>query len=244
MSLEAGRAAYDATSWPEARAAYAAATGHSARDLEQWGLAAFLTGHLAEAATVRQRAHHAYLAEGDRDGASRTAFWLGLTAVFRGDVAQGTGWWGLMRSAQGERFEESVWHGYDVLTRAMDSLFAGRTSEALALAAQAREAADQHGDDDLRVLAGNAHGQALLADGDLALLAVADGDGHVLQQDMLLQVGLATVEPWLLPAACAWAWLPPGCVIVLTLWVADSDSWQYRVSILPALGSVENPLFV
>lgn len=28
-------------------------------------------------------------------------------------------------------------------------------------------------------------------------------DGHVLQQDMLLQVGLATVEPWLLPAAWA-----------------------------------------
>ena len=45
-------------------------------------------------------------------------------------------------------------------------------------------------------------------------------------------------------ATVQWAWLPQGCVIVLTLWVADFDSWQYRVSMLPALGSVENPLFV
>jgi hypothetical protein len=42
----------------------------------------------------------------------------------------------------------------------------------------------------------------------------------------------------------AWAKLPPGCVIVLTQRVADFDSWQYRVSMLPALGSDENPLFV
>lgn len=168
VSLEAGRAAYDARSWPDARAAYAAADGHTASDLEQWGLAAFLTGHLVEAAEARQRAHHAYRAEGDLDGASRTAFWLGLTALFRGDLAQSRGWWGLMRSVQGDRFERTVWGGYELLTAAMDHLLEGRATEALRLSTRVRDIALAHGDPDLQVFAGNAHGQALLATGDLA----------------------------------------------------------------------------
>ena len=40
------------------------------------------------------------------------------------------------------------------------------------------------------------------------------------------------------------AWLPQGCVVVLTLWVADFDSWQYRVSMLLALVPVGNLLMV
>ncbi|NYJ00854.1 DNA-binding NarL/FixJ family response regulator [Nocardioides thalensis] len=168
MGLETARAAFAARTWPEARTAYAACDALAARDLEQWGLAAFLTGHLAEAADARQRAHHAYLAEGDLDGASRVAFWLGLTATFRGEPAQARGWWGLMRSVQGERFDESVWRGYELLTAAMGSLLAGRAEAALALAAEVTDIATAHDDPDLRVLAGNAHGQALLASGDLA----------------------------------------------------------------------------
>ncbi|HWI43374.1 MAG TPA: LuxR C-terminal-related transcriptional regulator [Nocardioides sp.] len=168
MSLEAGRAAYDARAWPDARAAFAAADRPSARDLEQWGLSAFLTGHLVEAATARQRAHHAFVADGDLDGASRTAFWLGLTALFRGDAAQALGWWGLMRSVQGDRFDDTVWRGYDLLTTAMDSLFAGHADEALQRGAEAQAVAVRHHDPDLRVLAGNAHGQALLAAGDFS----------------------------------------------------------------------------
>jgi DNA-binding NarL/FixJ family response regulator len=168
VSLEDARAAYDARAWPTVRAAYAAADGHAARDLEQWGLAAFLTGELVEAATVRERAHRAYLAEGDVDGASRVAFWLGLTATFRGDAAQASGWWGLMRSVQGGRFEASVWRGYELLNMAMQNLFQGRAEEALRLSGEVLEVGFAHDDLDLRVFAGNARGQALLAAGDFA----------------------------------------------------------------------------
>lgn len=167
MGLDAARAAFASSAWPDARAAYAECGGHTAQDLEQWGLAAFLTGHLGEAADARQRAHHAYLAEGDPDGASRVAFWLGLTATFRGEPAQARGWWGLMRSVQGDRFETSVWRGFEALTAAMGSIFEGRAADALRLADEAREVAVAHDDPDLRVFAGNAHGQALLATGDL-----------------------------------------------------------------------------
>lgn len=159
--------AFDARSWPEARTSYAAAGEHTARDLEQWGLAAFLTGHLSEAAAVRKRAHHAYLAEGELDGAARVAFWLGLTALFRGELAQSRGWWQLMRSVQGDRFEASVWRGYDLLGVAMDALFRGRAEEALRISAVVGDIAREHADSDLQVFAGSAHGQALLASGDL-----------------------------------------------------------------------------
>lgn len=168
VSLEVARAACDANAWRDARAAYAAADGHTARDLERWGLAAFLTGQFAEAAAVRERSHLAYLAEDDLDGASRVAFWIGLTANFRGDMAQARGWWGLMRSVQGDRFEGSVWRGYELLSAAMDNLHQGRAQEALRLSADVRDIALSHDDRDLRVFAGNAHGQALLANGDFA----------------------------------------------------------------------------
>ena len=168
MSLEAARQAYDARAWPDARRAYAAADPAGARDLEQWGLAAVLTGELAEAAAVRERAHHAHLAEGDLHGASRVAFWLGLTANFRGDQGQARGWWGLMRSVQGDRFEASVWRGYEQLTAAMFHLHSGHATEALELAAGLAGIAEEHDDTDLRVFSGLAHGQALLANGELA----------------------------------------------------------------------------
>ena len=166
MSIEAARAAFDARSWPEARTTYATAGEHTARDLEQWGLAAFLTGHLTEAAAVRERAHHAYLAEGEPDGAARVAFWLGLTALFRGEMAQSRGWWQLMRSVQGDRFEASVWRGYELLGAAMDALFGGRAEDALRMSADVGAIAREHDDPDLQVFAHNAHGQALLASGD------------------------------------------------------------------------------
>lgn len=168
VSLEAARQAYDARAWPDARREYAAADPQAGRDLERWGLAAFLTGELAEAAAVRERAHHAYLAEGDPDGASRVAFWLGLTASFRGDQGQARGWWGVMRSVQGDRFEASVWRGYELLTETMFHLHAGHADEALALSGHLARLAAEHDDVDLRVFSGLARGQALLANGDFA----------------------------------------------------------------------------
>lgn len=168
VSLEAARQAYDAREWPDARREYAAADPRGARDLEQWGLAAFLVGELAEAAAVRERAHHAHLAEGDAHGASRVAFWLGLTATFRGDQGQARGWWGLMRSVQGVGFDQTVWRGYERLTAAMAQLHAGHAEQALALSDGLATVAADHGDVDLQVFSGLARGQALLANGDLA----------------------------------------------------------------------------
>lgn len=191
MSLAQARAAYDARAWPDAVAAYEAAEHEgdlAADDLESWGMAAFLTGRLAAAAGLRERAHHAHLAEGDRDGAARTAFWLALTCTFRGEPARAAGWFSRMRAVLGDDFAGSLWEGYLLLSEAMRALHSGDADAALRLSAQALAVAQRYDDVDLLVLGGNGHGQALLASGDLA------GGLGELDGVMLLAMG-APVNP-------------------------------------------------
>ena len=81
--LRQARAACAHRRWADAHAAFdeaGGATELSARDLEDWGLAALLCGHDRESDAVRERAHHAYLDAGDLDAAARVAFWLALTS--------------------------------------------------------------------------------------------------------------------------------------------------------------------
>lgn len=163
-AVEEARAAIAQRAWASARTSYAGAGGPlDGADLEAWGLAAGLTGHDDEAESARERAHRAYLAAGDRDGAARVAFWLGLSLLMRGDVARGGGWFGRMRSAVGEAFPTSVWAGYDAINQGMAALFSGDHERSRTLLAEALEAADRHDDPDLRLLAASGHGQVLLA---------------------------------------------------------------------------------
>jgi hypothetical protein len=40
------------------------------------------------------RAHRAHLRDGDRPGAVRTAFWLGVHLTLQGEIGRATGWLG------------------------------------------------------------------------------------------------------------------------------------------------------
>jgi hypothetical protein len=48
------------------------------KDLERLATAAHLVGRDDECEAVTARAHEAFLARGDREGAARAAFWLGF----------------------------------------------------------------------------------------------------------------------------------------------------------------------
>ncbi|MBI1379045.1 MAG: hypothetical protein GC157_16430 [Frankiales bacterium] len=166
---EQARSAHDRRDWPAARDAFAAADAREplgAVDLEAWGLAALLVGLDAESDTVRERAHHAFLGGGDLDGAARVAFWLGLALLMRGEQARAGGWFGRVRSVLGPAFEASVWRGYESVNDGMRALFAGEADHALAALGGAITVAERFDDTALRVLAGNGHGQALLALGE------------------------------------------------------------------------------
>ncbi|RNL80263.1 LuxR family transcriptional regulator [Nocardioides marmorisolisilvae] len=157
------REAIGRRAWAEAREAYQACSDHTAADLESWGLAAYLTGRDDEAETIRAQAHQAYLADGDLDGASRTAFWLGLSLMMAGEPARAGGWFGIMRQVTGDGLESTRWGGYAALNLGMMALFAGRFDESAESLGRALEVAQQYDDLDLRLLAASGHGQALLA---------------------------------------------------------------------------------
>ena len=137
-------------------------------DRESLALAAFLTGHESEAETAREQAHDDYLAVGDPEGAARVAFWLALALVLRGEEARGAGWFGRAKRVLDEAGrQDSVWHGYLLVPRAMALLFGGRPSDALPVHEAALAVAAEHVDADLRLLALHGHGQALIALGDV-----------------------------------------------------------------------------
>jgi DNA-binding CsgD family transcriptional regulator len=177
---ESARRAYAQRAWAVARDSFAEADSWAeadpgsaptleASDLEAWGLAAFLTGADDESDAIRERAHFAYIRDGNVDGAARTAFSLGLALTLRGEAARGGGWFGRMTSVVTDAgITDSVWDGYDVLTLGMRTMFGGAHAEAMALLEQAITIADRFGDLELRLLAGNGHGQARVSAGDLA----------------------------------------------------------------------------
>ncbi len=166
------REAYAARYWRDARSYFGEADHDgdlSASDLEDWGNAALLAGHDRESDAVRERAHHAYLDRGDFNGAARSAFWLALTLLMRGEPARAQGWFARPRGIFTEEvFAASVWRGYECLNAGMRALLSGENERSHEQLSQALDIARDHHDPDLELLARNGHSQALLALGRMS----------------------------------------------------------------------------
>jgi DNA-binding CsgD family transcriptional regulator/tetratricopeptide (TPR) repeat protein len=101
-ALDRGRTAYREHRFADAVAGLDEAdraTATTALDLEKLATAASLVGRVEESVDWRTRAHEAFLADGDLDGAIRCAAWLGmgfllipegLAALYGGDGARAT----------------------------------------------------------------------------------------------------------------------------------------------------------
>ncbi len=209
--------------WADARAAFADSDrpgALTAADLEAWGLAALLSGYDEQSDAVRERAHHAYLDAGDPHGAARTAFWLGLTLLMRGEPARAQGWLARPRSVLGdESFERTVWRGYECLNHGMRALMTGAHEESRALLAEAVAIARRHHDADLELLARNGHGQALLALG-----RTADGLAELDEVMVLATTGAANPQA-VGQVYCAAILVCRGC-----LDLARSGEWTEALS--------------
>jgi DNA-binding CsgD family transcriptional regulator len=93
--LERARKSFERRAWAESYRLFEAADcGASLEpdDLERLATAAYLTGRDAESEAFRARAHQAFLDRGDREGAARSASWLGFGLLHRGALAPASGW--------------------------------------------------------------------------------------------------------------------------------------------------------
>ena len=129
-------------------------------DLERLATSAYLSGHDLDFDRCLERAHHAHVANADDPRAARSAFWLGLTLLFRGQPAQASGW--LARAQRLVEDRDCVEHGYLLLPVAEQHLHRREGDAALSVAARAAEIGDRFGDPDLVACARHLQGRALI----------------------------------------------------------------------------------
>jgi class 3 adenylate cyclase len=166
-TLEDARAAAGRQAWRAAFAAYGEvdAERFEAADLEAFGEAAWWSGKLDDAISLREHAYSAYAEAGDKRGAARMALTLSWDHTNRGAFAIAGGW-----LANSERLlngvPESPEHAQLQLTQALMVLFAGELDQAVDMFDAAYETATRVGDRDIQMLAISGKGRALISLGE------------------------------------------------------------------------------
>ena len=93
--LTTAREAYGRRAWTQAHKLLASideTASLAPEDLERLGVAAYMLGLDDQQLEVLARAHHAHLRDGNRPGAVRAAFWLGVHLTIRGEVGRAGCW--------------------------------------------------------------------------------------------------------------------------------------------------------
>lgn len=195
--LEQARDLFARKAWRDAYAQLAAIDqdgGLEPDDLLRLGTAAYLVGFDEECATALERAHLAFLGRGEIAQAVRAAFWLALPMLLRGEMAQGGGWLARAQRLLDDAQLDGVEQGYLLLPVGIRSLDSGDVAGAHAAFTQAMKIAERFGDPDLRALAGQALGRALIGMGEVAqgvalldeaMVAVTTGEVSAIPSGMI-----------------------------------------------------------
>lgn len=187
--VDEGRACYDRGAWQEAFEAFRVADEAAALDpddLQRLGFSACLIGHEFEFERYFERLQRLQVERGQREPSARTAFWLGLGMLSRGEVAQSSAW-----IARGQRLVESidcVEQGYLLIPGAERLLRDGDAAAAQSRAAAATEIAERFGDADLVSMARHVEGRALIEGGQVVA-------GLALLDEMMLPVVGGDLSP-------------------------------------------------
>ncbi len=168
-TLDAARSAAGTHAWREAYDAYSAADVRdlSPNDLERFADAAWWTGHLDQAISLRERAYAGYSAAGEKIDSARLALTLSWDHGGRGAFSVSHGWFAnAERLLDGE--PESISHGLMALTRAVNAMFAeGDLAAAIADFDRAAELGERFGDRNIQVLSLVGKGRALVKAGEI-----------------------------------------------------------------------------
>jgi class 3 adenylate cyclase len=176
-SLDTARNAASSLAWRDAYDAYAAADVRdlAPADLERFADAAWWTGRLDQAISLRERAYAGFSAAGEKLDAARLAITLSWDQGSRGAFAVSHGWFAnAERLLDGE--PESVVHGLLALTRAVNAMFAeGDLRAAISDFERAAELGERFADRNIQVLSLVGKGRALVRAGEIeAGLALFD----------------------------------------------------------------------
>jgi tetratricopeptide (TPR) repeat protein len=167
--LEHGRACYDRGAWHEAFEALRLADQAAPLDrddLQRLGTAAYLLGQELEFERYFDRLYHVELEHGYSENAARAAFWLGLSLLFRGEIAHSNAW-----IARGQRLiaqHDCVEQGYLSLPGTERILREGHAATAQARAAAAALIGERFGDADLVAMARHVEARALIEQHQIA----------------------------------------------------------------------------
>jgi ATP/maltotriose-dependent transcriptional regulator MalT len=181
--LARGRERYAQRAWADAFRALSLAEQAepmAGADLELLALSAYLIGRDDDYLDALDRAHRAYLDAGECLRAARTAFWLGLRLLFRGENGPATGWFARAQRLLDREDRDCVERGYLLLAVVQERVNAGDLD-----AMKASEAGDRFAEPDLSACARHLQGRILLEQGqvaqglallDEAMVAVIAGD--------------------------------------------------------------------
>jgi len=249
-TLRQARQSFEQKAWADSYRLFEAAdreTDLEPQDLERLATAAHLTGQDDEGEAFRERAHQAFLARGDREGAARSAFWLAFGLLQRGARAAASGW--LARAARilDETHLDSVVRGYLLIPSAVQQIAQGDPAAGLATLNRTAEIAERFADRDLASLACHGRGRALIRLGriaqglallDEAMVAVIAGEvSPMLAGDVYCSVLEGCQETFDLPRAYEWtASLARWCEAQPDLVRYRGECLLYRAEILQLRG--------
>jgi ATP/maltotriose-dependent transcriptional regulator MalT len=188
--LARARDAYERREW---RATYDALSGLddaglAASDFDELAVSAYLVGRTNDAIQAGQRAYQAHLDHADVTGAVRSAFFLAMTLMQRGEAAIGGGWVSRAERLLGGVAEDTVEHGYLRMLKMFQHIFGGQFAQADVFAAEVTEYGRRFADPDLHANGLNAQGRMLVYRGRVR-------EGFALLDESMVAVALGEVSP-------------------------------------------------
>ena len=223
-TLERGRDAFDRQAWADARGLLSAADREAPlapEDLERLAMATYLVGEYEESMEVSRRAYRESIRAGDIGRAVRSAFWVAVEHLGRGEMAPAAGWLARAERLVSEGGSERVASGYLLVAAAAQSLATGDPGAALSANERAAEIGTRFGDADLVVLARMGVGESLVGLGQ-----VERGIG--LMDEVMVEVTSGEVSPVIV--GIAYCSVIASCHQVFDLrraqeWTAALDRW-------------------
>ena len=223
-ALREGREAFARQAWADAVAQLSAADREAQlapEDLERLALATYLLGRFDDSAEITRRAYQVSVHTGDVGRAIRSAFWLAVEHLGRGEMAQAAGWLGHAERLVADEGAERVESGYLLVAAGAKALAAGDPAAALRAYQEADDLATRFADADLQTLARLGQGETLIA------LHRVD-EGLALMDEAMISVTSDEVSPVIV--GIAYCQVIASCHEVFDLrraqeWTVALDRW-------------------